>query len=69
MTEIINLNKIRKAKKKQKEIETAQQNRVIHGISTKARKLEKARQDLSDKKLDQLRVKPAKTIKGVDEKQ
>jgi len=52
MAELINLNKARKAKVKQRETAQAAQNRLIHGISTHDRKLEKARQKLETGKID-----------------
>ncbi len=64
MTEIINLNKARKAKLKQKEIAKAQENRVVYGLSTKVRKLEKDRQGLKDAKWAENRLKPDDNNKG-----
>ena len=52
MGEIVNLNKVRKAKTKQREKLQSEQNRLVHGLSTKARKLEKERQLREVKKID-----------------
>ncbi len=52
MGDIINLNKARKAKTKQRKKLQAVDNRLIHGLSTKARKAEKDRQIHEVKKLD-----------------
>ncbi len=41
MTEIVNFNKVRKAKQKQVKKLQAEQNRVTYGLSSKLRKLEK----------------------------
>ena len=43
MADIINLNKARKAKTKQRQKLQAVENRVVHGVSTKTRALEKER--------------------------
>jgi len=64
MTEIINLNKARKAKLKQKEAAKAQENRVVYGLSTKVRKLERDRQALKDKKVSENRVDTDDNNKG-----
>ena len=52
MTEVINLNKARKAKKKQRQSEQAIQNRVVYGISTKIRKAGADQQKRETVKLD-----------------
>ena len=64
MPEIINLNKARKAKLKQKEIVKAQENRVIYGVSTKIRKLEKDQQKLGHAKWAENRLSPDDDNKG-----
>ena len=52
MGDIINLNKARKAKTKQRQNLQAMENRVVHGISTKARKREKDRHMREVEKVD-----------------
>lgn len=52
MADVVNLNKVRKAKTKQREKLQAAENRLVHGISTKARKVEKERQLREVKKID-----------------
>jgi len=52
MTNIVNLNKARKAKLKQEKKREAGHNRVVHGLSVAARKLEKARQAREEERLD-----------------
>ena len=64
MPEIVNLNKARKAKIKQKEIVKAQENRVIYGLSTKVRKMEKDRQALERAKWSKNRLSPDNNNKG-----
>jgi len=52
MAELINLNKVRKAKTKQRETAKAAENRIIYGISTVVRKQEKAKQKRDAEKID-----------------
>lgn len=52
MAELINLNKVRKAKTKQRETARAAENRIIYGISTVVRKQEKAKQKRDAEKID-----------------
>ena len=56
MADLINLNKVRKAKKKQDEKSKAEENRIVHGISTTVRKQEKLRQKRDAQKLGQKRL-------------
>jgi hypothetical protein len=53
MTELINLNKVRKAKKKQDETAKAKENRILYGLSTHVRKREKENQKIDADKLTQ----------------
>jgi hypothetical protein len=69
MTEIVNLNKARKAKRKQMQIETSQKNRVIHGLPVKARKRELETQKRLQAQLEGKRLNASSPINGVDEKQ
>ncbi|CAL4868711.1 hypothetical protein MMA231_03000 [Asticcacaulis sp. MM231] len=57
MAELINLNKARKTKIKQREASKAAENRIVYGLSTKVRNLEKARQKVDADKLAQKRLK------------
>lgn len=52
MADLINLNKARKAKTKQRATAKAAENRVIYGISTTVRKLEKTKQKRDAEKID-----------------
>lgn len=52
MTDLINLNKARKAKTKQRATAKAAENRIIYGISTTVRKLEKTKQKRDAEKID-----------------
>ncbi|CAM3107540.1 MULTISPECIES: DUF4169 family protein [Asticcacaulis] len=56
MADLINLNKVRKAKKKQDEKSKAEENRIVYGISTTVRKQEKLRQKRDAQKLGQKRL-------------
>lgn len=69
MTEIVNLNKARKAKRKQMQIETARKNRVIHGLPGKTRKLEQETQKRLNAQWEGKRLNPPFQINRVDEKQ
>jgi len=53
MADLINLNKVRKAKKKQDEKSKAEENRIVYGISTTVRKQEQLRQKRDAQKLGQ----------------
>ena len=52
MADLINLNKTRKAKIKQRATAKAKENRIVYGISTTVRKLEKAKQKRDTEKID-----------------
>lgn len=53
MSNIVNLNKARKAKTKAEKQKKAVENRIIFGTSTKVRNLEIKKADMEAKKLDQ----------------
>lgn len=55
MADLINLNKVRKAQKKQNEKAKAEENRILYGISARVRNLEKTKQKLEMNKLTQKR--------------
>ena len=52
MAEIINLNRVRKAKVKAEKIKTAEQNRLQHGTPKHLKKLGKARDEKARRDLD-----------------
>jgi hypothetical protein len=58
MTEIINLNKVRKAKRKQSEKAKAAENRIRHGVSSKIRAAEARATGLRISRLEQHRLNP-----------
>ncbi|WKL57570.1 DUF4169 family protein [Asticcacaulis sp. ZE23SCel15] len=58
MSNIVNLNKARKAKNKADKQKKASENRIIFGISTKIRNVEIKKADLESKKLDQRLLSP-----------
>ena len=51
MAEIINLNRVRKAKAKAQKAKTADANRVAHGTPKALRKLSEAKKDKSEQRL------------------
>ena len=51
MVEIINLNRVRKAKMRTEKAKTAEANRVQHGTPKALRNLQKARKDKADQGL------------------
>lgn len=53
MSNVVNLNKARKAKTKAEKQKKAVENRIIFGTSTKVRKIEIKKTDMESKKLDQ----------------
>ena len=69
MIEIINLNKARKAKRKQMQTETAKKNRVIHGVPGRAKKTEMETQKRLLAQWEGKRLNTPSQINGVDEKQ
>jgi hypothetical protein len=69
MTQIVNLNKARKAKRKQTQIETAEKNRVIYGLPGKTRKLDREEQKRLQTQWEGKRLNPPSPINGVDENQ
>lgn len=52
MSDIINLRSARKAKNRQKSEVRAEQNRLLHGQTKAAKKLQKASETLANKKLE-----------------
>jgi len=69
MSEVVNFNKARKAKLKQRQAAQAKENRVIYGISTKVRKIAKLNEERDVAKLEQAKLTAETTTKRVDEKQ
>ena len=57
MTDVINLNKARKAKEKAKEKQKADANRVLHGLTKDAKKKALAEIKIADKALDGKKLK------------
>jgi len=52
MAQIVNLNRIRKAKARDEKSKAAEQNRVLHGTPKALKQLEKARTDRANRELD-----------------
>jgi hypothetical protein len=66
MADIINLNKVRKAKTKQSKTAQAAENRILYGVATIDRKVEKARQKQETKKLENHKLGTHSNNKNVD---
>ncbi len=58
MTEIINLNKVRKQRTKQAELKAASQNRVKFGLTKQLREAARREQEKQTNKADALRLEP-----------
>ncbi len=69
MSDLINLNKARKAKAKQSQAAAAGQNRILYGVSTKKRKSDAATNRRHDETLDGHRLSTAQSPKTIDEQQ
>lgn len=69
MNDVINLNKARKAKRKQEETQKARENRVLHGRTKGEREAQKAERLRAELHLVQKRLEGKKFTKKVDEEQ
>ena len=67
MTDIVNLNKVRKAKQKQVKKLQAEQNRVVYGLSSKLRSLEKDKQAKIERVWSENLLQRGEDNKKVDE--
>ncbi len=67
MTDIVNLNKVRKAKQKQVKKLQAEQNRVVYGLSSKLRKLEKDKEAKIERVWSENLLQRGEDNKKVDE--
>lgn len=56
MNDVVNLNKVRKARQKADRQQVAAQNRVVYGLSTKIRKLSREQERVAAGRLDQNRI-------------
>jgi hypothetical protein len=60
MAELINLNRVRKAKARAEKADRAQANRVVHGTPTHLRRLEDAKAQKAAEKLAGHKLEPEK---------
>ncbi|MGA9657787.1 MAG: DUF4169 family protein [Asticcacaulis sp.] len=67
MADIINLNKVRKAKQKQAKVEQAAENRILHGLSGQVKNLHQRIQKQRAAKIAQHKLDTPSTIKKVDD--
>ena len=67
MTEIINLNKARKAKQKQVKKLQAERNRVTHGLSSKLKAVERDKQAKIERAWSENLLQRGENNKKVDE--
>lgn len=58
MIEIVNLNKVRKRRAKQKGLETASQNRIRFGLTSQVREAARREQQKQSDRLDATRLPP-----------
>lgn len=58
MIEIVNLNKVRKRRAKQKGLETASQNRIKFGLTSQVREAARREQQKQSDRLDATRLPP-----------
>lgn len=56
MTEIVNLNKVRKRRAKQKRLETASRNRIKFGLTSQVREAARREQQKQSDRLDATRL-------------
>ncbi len=69
MSEIVNLNKARKAKLKQREAAKAEENRVIHGLSGEDKRRRRLIHKHDEEKHEGHRLVHVSATKAVDEQQ
>ncbi len=67
MTDVINLNKFRKAKQKQEKTQKARENRIVHGLSGAQKAAARAEAERAQVQLEQQRLEQGSAIKTVDD--
>jgi hypothetical protein len=67
MTDVVNLNKFKKAKKKQEKTQKAQQNRIVHGLSGAQKAAARAEAERAQVQLGQQRLEQGSAIKTIDD--
>lgn len=69
MSDVVNLNKARKAKRKQAETAKAKENRILHGRSKVEKEVSRAEVERAQVRLEKMRREPPSPIKSVDDSQ
>jgi hypothetical protein len=69
MTDVVNLNKFRKAKRKQERTEKAKENRVLYGLAKTQKVAARAEVKRAHVQLENTRRNEASEIKSVDDSQ
>ncbi len=69
MTDVINLNKVRKAKRKQEQTAKARENRIVHGLGKTQKDAGRAETRRAQVQLEKMRMDQASAIKSVDDSQ
>jgi len=69
MTDVVNLNKFRKAKRKQERSDKARENRVLHGLTKAQKAVARAETDRTHVQLENIRRNEASETKSVDDSQ
>ncbi len=67
--DIVNLNKFRKAKRKQEQTAKAQENRIIHGLTKTQKAVARFEKERTQVQLEESRLDQASEIKTVDDPQ
>ncbi len=67
MTDVVNLNKFRKAKQKQEKTQKARENRIVHGLSGAQKAAARAEAERAQVQLEQQRLEQGSAIKTVDD--
>ncbi len=67
MTDVVNLNKFRKAKQKQEKTKKAQENRIVHGLSGAQKAAVRSETERAQVHLDQQRLEKGSSIKTIDD--
>jgi hypothetical protein len=69
MTDVVNLNKFRKDKRKQAETAKARENRIVHGLSKAQKEAVRLEAERAQVRLEKMRREQPAAIKSVDDSQ
>jgi uncharacterized protein HemY len=67
LSDVVNLNKFKKAKQKQAKVQKARENRILHGLSGAEKAAARAEADRAQVHLEKKRLKRPSAIKTVDD--